>query len=208
MVCLLCSPSQPVSPKYLFPTSRRPSGSAERPSRAMLVRNAIWPFCTRMARAFSRTTPRPIKWFRRAAEQGNAAAQCGLGFMFVNGQGVQQDYAEAIKWFRRAAELGYADAQCSLGIGMSKCGQGVQQECAGEVKWFCRAAEQGYAGSQCNLAYMYKNGQQGVQQDYKAVKWFRRAAEQGHADAQYSHFRLGKGPAVASDSCQALTWNT
>jgi len=34
-----------------------------------------------------------------AAEQGFADAQVNLGFMYHNGRGVPQDYAEAVKWF-------------------------------------------------------------------------------------------------------------
>ncbi len=52
-----------------------------------------------------------VKWYRMAAEQGDAKAQSNLGFMYDNGQGVPQDYAEAAKWFRLAAEQGDADAQ-------------------------------------------------------------------------------------------------
>jgi uncharacterized protein len=39
-----------------------------------------------------------IKWFRLAAEQGNAKAQFHLGVMYANGQGVTQDYAAAKKF--------------------------------------------------------------------------------------------------------------
>ena len=51
------------------------------------------------------------KWFRRRAEQGPADAQIILGLIYLNGEGVAQDYAEAVKWFRRAAERGDAGAQ-------------------------------------------------------------------------------------------------
>ena len=49
-------------------------------------------------------------------DQGDAAAQFNLGFMYYNGQGVPQDYILAVKWFRLAADQGYADAQFSLGF--------------------------------------------------------------------------------------------
>ncbi len=32
-----------------------------------------------------------LKWYRLAAEQGNAIAQYNLGFMYDNGEGVPQD---------------------------------------------------------------------------------------------------------------------
>ncbi len=49
------------------------------------------------------------------AEHGDARAQLSLGGMYYNGQGVQQDYAEAAKWTRKAAEQGYIPAQADLG---------------------------------------------------------------------------------------------
>ena len=52
-----------------------------------------------------------VKWYRLAAEQGNAAAQYNLGVMYDKGEGVPQDDAEAVKWYRLAAEQGAAAAQ-------------------------------------------------------------------------------------------------
>jgi TPR repeat protein len=52
-----------------------------------------------------------VKWYRRAAEQGNADAQMRLGVMYGDGRGgLAEDYAEAVKWYRRlslAAAKGY-----------------------------------------------------------------------------------------------------
>ena len=39
-----------------------------------------------------------------------------LGFMYVAGEGIPQDYVEALKWFRLAADQGQANAQCFLGL--------------------------------------------------------------------------------------------
>ena len=47
-----------------------------------------------------------VKWYRKAADQGDAIAQYQLGRCYYNGEGVQQDYAEAIKLYRKAAEQG------------------------------------------------------------------------------------------------------
>jgi TPR repeat protein len=43
------------------------------------------------------------RWYRKAAEQGHAAAQKNLGVMYAHGEGVPQDYAEAYKWANLAA---------------------------------------------------------------------------------------------------------
>ncbi len=39
------------------------------------------------------------KWYRKAAEQGDADSQLNLGMMYQNGFGVQKDQREAAKWY-------------------------------------------------------------------------------------------------------------
>ena len=75
------------------------------------------------------------------AEQGDVRAQTSLGGMYYNGQGVQQDYAEATKWLRKAAERGYAPAQAYLGI-MYWNGQGVPRDAVLAYMWLNLAARQ------------------------------------------------------------------
>ena len=47
-----------------------------------------------------------LKWYRLAANQGNAIAQFDLGFMYENGHGVPQDYVRAHMWFNLSAAQG------------------------------------------------------------------------------------------------------
>jgi TPR repeat protein len=39
-----------------------------------------------------------VKWYRKAAEQGDAKAQYTLGFCYFVGDGVAKDAAEVVKW--------------------------------------------------------------------------------------------------------------
>ena len=55
-----------------------------------------------------------MRWYRKAAELGDAAAQNNLGTCYAMGEGVEKDEAEAEKWFRRAADQGYPPAQRNL----------------------------------------------------------------------------------------------
>jgi TPR repeat protein len=57
-----------------------------------------------------KTTPEAVKWFRRAADQGDPDAQYNLGLMYEKGRGVSQDDAEALEWYRRAEDQGNAAA--------------------------------------------------------------------------------------------------
>ncbi len=47
-----------------------------------------------------------VKWYGKAAEQGNAGAQCLLGVMYANGEGVLEDYVRAYSWYNLAAAQG------------------------------------------------------------------------------------------------------
>ena len=51
-----------------------------------------------------------IRWYRLAAEQGNATAQNNLGECYRDGEGVLQSYVEAYKWFNLSASTGDEDA--------------------------------------------------------------------------------------------------
>jgi S1-C subfamily serine protease len=47
-----------------------------------------------------------VKWYLRAAAQGNAAAQNNLGVAYLNGEGVPMDYIQAYEWLNLAAAQG------------------------------------------------------------------------------------------------------
>jgi TPR repeat protein len=150
--------------------------------------------------------PEAVKWFRQAAERGDAVAQLWLGRMFYLGLEVAKDYPEAVKWYRKAADQGNSTAQYDLG-NMYRRGCGVAKDDSEAVKWFGKSADQGNAMGQCNLAWMYLNGV-GVPKDYpEALKWYKRAAEQGYPMAQVN---LGKiyenGYGVPKDFGAARKW--
>ena len=150
--------------------------------------------------------PEAVKWYRKAAEQGHARAQCDLGFCYDRGYGVSQSWSEAVKWYRKAAEQGQVNAQHNLGWCYYN-GKGVSQSYYEAVKWYRKAAEQGHADAQCNLGLCYENGY-GVSQSWsEAVKWYRKAAEQGNASAQCNLgwcYEFGKG--VSQSYYEAVKW--
>ncbi len=113
--------------------------------------------------------------YRKAAEKGVAEAQYNLGFMYGEGEGVPQNFAEAVKWYRKAAEQGMAGAQFSLGL-MYRNGQGVPRDYARAAKWYRKAAEQGFTIAQYSLGLMYYDGEGVPQDDAQAHMWYNLAA--------------------------------
>ena len=77
--------------------------------------------------------------WRALAEDGDAPAQAGLGFLFHKGLGVTQDDIEAASWFEKAARKGQAEAQLLLGT-LYFFGEGVQQSYVMAFTW-CEIAQ-------------------------------------------------------------------
>ena len=83
-----------------------------------------------------------VRWYRSAAEQGEAKAQFNLGVMYAEGQGVPQDFREAMEWYYLAAMQGDADAYHNLGVMYATGDETLKDNVLAEV-WFTLAAAQG-----------------------------------------------------------------
>jgi hypothetical protein len=90
------------------------------------------------------------KWFRAAAEGKEAGAQSFLGYMYLNGLGVEKSYPNALRWYRAAAAQGNVSAQDGLGY-MYWSGSGVKANYDESLRWYEMAAEQGDELAQSNL---------------------------------------------------------
>jgi TPR repeat protein len=110
-----------------------------------------------------------VKWFRKAADQGNASAQNDFGVMYDEGEGVPKDHAEAVKWYQKAADQGDAVAQVNLGE-RYRDGKGVAKDDAEAVRWYRKAADQGNALAQYNLGLMYAFGEGVAKDEAEAMK--------------------------------------
>lgn len=67
------------------------------------------------------------KWILKAAFGGLTQAQAVAGVLYINGLGVQQNYAAGLKWLKLAASRGDLTARTTLGNIYSK-GIGVPQD--------------------------------------------------------------------------------
>ena len=55
-----------------------------------------------------------VKWYRKAADQGNKEAQYFLGICYQLGKSVNKNNEEAAKWYRKASSQGHANAKEAL----------------------------------------------------------------------------------------------
>jgi TPR repeat protein len=124
------------------------------------------------------------KWYRLAADQGEALA--AVGSMYENGRGVPHNNEEAVRWYRAAATYPQSNAYAQFKIGMAYDAGlfGMPKNYREAVKWYCLAAHQGHSDAQVNLGYMYERGLGVMENVREAIKWYRRAAAQGNDRAQ------------------------
>ena len=150
--------------------------------------------------------------YRKAAEQGDAEAQCKLGNCYYYGNGVDEDETEAIKWYRKAAEQGNEEAQNNLGNCYVRCGEYYYNgdDYAEADKWYRQAAEQRIVGSDCDvdmgrIGDRYYNGD-GVDRDYaEAVKWYQMAYDDTFSPCSWKLARCyRKGYGVKKSYAKAI----
>lgn len=144
-----------------------------------------------------------ITQLRERANAGEADAQLQLGYAYVTGQGVPQDYTQGVQWYRKAAEQGLPEAQQKLGDEASASNGDWEQA----TYWYRKAAEQGNAEAQSSLGFACRYGLDVPQDDAEAIHWWRKAAEQNYGGAQYwlgVAYQDGKG--VPQDDAEAVQW--
>lgn len=133
------------------------------------------------------------QYFLKAANRGHVLAQCNLGAMYAEGQGVARDYGQAFAWFKRAAGQNLPAAQYNLGR-MYYNGKGVGQNYEAAAAWFKKAAGQGDSDARYMIGIMYYNGM-GVARDTSLGKrWLRQAAAQGDDNARKALEEITSAP--------------
>jgi len=154
--------------------------------------------------------PDPVeafRWYRKAADSGDAMGQFMVGNCYEKGFGISPDLAEAARWFQKSAEQNNPLAQMTLGMAYSR-GQGVQTNRAEAEKWLTKAAESGHPFPQYVLGLFYW-GRPGAKDGDLAATWFHKAADQGQCDAEFlmgECYRLGRG--VNKDLAEAYKWES
>jgi TPR repeat protein len=152
-----------------------------------------------------------IKWYKKAAEQGDLASQkklaAGYNRLHHSSSYMHGDAKkEAISWFRKVAEQGDAWAQLRLATQLL-VGEDVEHDDVEAVMWLIKAAEKSHPIAQWASGQMYAEGRGVIRDDTQAAKWFKAAAEQGQRLGQYGFgVMLAEGRGIAQDDAQAVKW--
>jgi TPR repeat protein len=117
-----------------------------------------------------------VKYYRIAAEQGDADGEYGLGKQYSTGEGIKADPKQAFEWIGRAAAKGHksaisalADAYLHGGLGLDAAAR-ADNEAA--LKWIQAAADNNYLPAMVAMSNAYRKGQYGLAPDpAKAKAW-------------------------------------
>jgi TPR repeat protein len=99
-----------------------------------------------------------------------------LGHFYLNGRGVERDFARAYEHYRRAADQGHERAMNLVGRCMEE-GWGTGRDLTAAAGWYRRSAEAGYFRGQYNWATILLN----MRRAGEAAMWLERAAAGGTA---------------------------
>jgi len=139
------------------------------------------------------------QWLTRAAELGDADAQCILGVANEEAGELRVAY----EWYEKAAAQGDAVAEYNLGR-CYKLGRGVELNRSKAAELSLKSALQGNAKAQCSYG-SYLSSE--MHEFEEALKWFEKSAAQGNAIAMYnigSFYFNGYG--VQRSSSKAREW--
>lgn len=129
--------------------------------------------------------PKAFEEIHPLAEQGNPEAQDWLAWMYLSGNGVSKDYAEAKRWFSESASKGYAKAEFHLGLFVYANGWGAKQDWSKARMWYGKAAGHGYAEADYQLGLLNYAGLGAPKSYIKALDWFRLGAAKGNPESMY-----------------------
>lgn len=140
------------------------------------------------------------------AQGGDPVAQELIAFLYLRGDGVPADEAQAFQWFWLAANGGRVEAQYELGR-LYRDGLGVQMSGHAAVYWFSQAAGRGAGHAMNALGELYC-GHPDLAEDYAiALAWFTKAAESGSAQAMLNiGFLYASGRGVERSEIEAIKW--
>lgn len=150
------------------------------------------------------------KWYRKAAEAGDARAQYCLAALLIL---ENDDFEAASEWYRKAAEAGDPDAMDQLAEIYRYGFVGPEDQTEAD-KWhkkayeaYRAAAEAGDPSAQCSLGTYYSLGF-GVPADKtEAAKWYKKAAEQDYISGYILYGNcLAEGEGVRKNEAEAFTW--
>jgi hypothetical protein len=143
---------------------------------------------------------------RPHADSGNAAASFMVARMLDDGEGAQQDKANAMRFYRFAAERDDAYAQNNLAV-MLRDGEAGARDFVQAWIWFNKAAALGNSEAMVSIGVMLEKGRGVEKNEAAANEWFRKSAEKENVKGAYNlGYNLRYGIGAKKNEAEARKW--
>ena len=153
-----------------------------------------------------------IEWIRKAAEQGGCSeAPYVLGMCYAEGNGVEQNDAEAFKWFQKGAATGHFVSQYQLALCYIE-GRGTEQNKEAGLEILQNLAANGFEDAEAKLAELGVEPaeisfQERIAKSSTPTERYRKLAEAGDEDAQLAWGRtLLMNAKTESEKAEGIEW--
>lgn len=150
-----------------------------------------------------------LKYYTLAAGAGHSMGMNNMGDAYLQGTGVERDYAKAMEYFQKAADLGEPLANANLGW-MHYSGKGTPKDKVKAKALFLKAAEQNLPWAEHMLGQMAEleglSGQTFIGNFELAAEWYTRAANHGYVKAMMDIAALYYTGKLGYDYEKAAGW--
>ena len=137
-----------------------------------------------MGKGVNRDRYQAKEWYRKAADQGNSAAQYNLAKLLMEHSENRDSrmVKQAIYWYKKAAEGGEAEALNDLAL-LYLDGRGVEKNELKAFELLKKAARLGNSAAEVNVALIYAWGEAVPHDKMKAYKNLKQALSKGRTEA-------------------------
>jgi TPR repeat protein len=148
-----------------------------------------------------------LKWYRMAAEGGDAMGAYLYGVALTRGMGgTEKNAAEAARWYQVAAGQSVGQAQLALGL-LHAEGNGVAKDEVVAAGWFKKSADAGVPEGRYQYAVALLRGLGVAKNSPEAIKLLRQLVEWGHPGAMQALAAIYfSGDGTAADPRSAYFW--
>jgi uncharacterized protein len=179
----------------------------------------------RMGEGVEKDKEEAVRWYRKAAKHGSAAAMFNLGAAYYNGDGVGVDDVVSCAWFLLAEEAGHPGADEAVRRATSESasrpivaaekvgemyekGEELSKNAGNALKWYRRAADSGSPQASLNAAALLANAPNPTQENLEeARKRCEDAAKSDYGPAAFCMATIYKrGLGVAQDAAESAKW--
>lgn len=123
-----------------------------------------------------------LRWYRKAALDGDARAIHNVGLMLITGEGAPRDSVEGARWLRQSFALGVAESGIALGD-MARLGLGHPADPARALAYYRDAADRGESRAMHALGNMHALGLGVAVAPAEALFWYILSSDLGHPQA-------------------------